>query len=455
MTPIFPELPYTLGVYTLSRLIEQRENSVLYEAMQNHVNRAVVLEVLHPGVSHAEEVAFLAQARHRVAACNIPHVSDVYESLRSEGIWFLTQEQPAGRSLADIAEAGEQLRVLYICCIIAAAAEMYSEYAATNQAAMPLAPSSIYLEPSGVVHFLSPLVVGISNNPPAQMQALAAALCPLYPQTKEPGLGRASTLLQWLTEGIDGRFLEWQEILETARTIINQLVNDEQADANSSFISRLAKRIWNNTAVRQTRQFISMWGAYVGSAAGIIIVLSAAGSMFGSGAPKTEPACQASGFLCQHRDTNELVLRYPVSVKQYAEFMRQFAEMDETQRNNLLASVPQPCDTLTPADWDTQWEAGDIESPVTGVTYWQALLYAHFMNGELPTAAQLQTIQPLGAMLLDWEWTRDAQESPLPGIMDGNAYLLVDSEGKIKPTHSRDWQDKRCGFRITLPESQE
>ena len=43
----FPELPHQLGVYTLTRLIELRSNTALYEARQPHVDRAVVLEVLH------------------------------------------------------------------------------------------------------------------------------------------------------------------------------------------------------------------------------------------------------------------------------------------------------------------------------------------------------------------------------------------------------------------------
>ena len=86
MNPIFPELPHTLGVYTLTRLIELRRNSALYEARQTHVDRAVVLEVLQPGVSHAEEVAFLAQARQHAAGSAMPHVADVFESLRAEGI---------------------------------------------------------------------------------------------------------------------------------------------------------------------------------------------------------------------------------------------------------------------------------------------------------------------------------------------------------------------------------
>ena len=247
MTPIFSELPRQLGVYTLTRLIELRQNTALYEAQQTHVDRAVVLEVLAPGVSHEEEVTFLAQARLRVASSELPHVANVYESLRAEGHWFLTQELPLGRSLAEIAAAGEQLSVPLLCCIITAAAEMYDLCSQVELNAMPLAPSSIFIEEGGEVHFLSPLVEGIQYAPEQQMQALAAALAPLCPQQKASGLGRTMTLLQWLAEGYEGQVLPWTSLGETASTILQQLAED--AHMNKYYLSHAFKREYGTSPI--------------------------------------------------------------------------------------------------------------------------------------------------------------------------------------------------------------
>lgn len=453
MNSIFSELPHTLGVYTLTRLVEQRENSALYEAQQTHVDRAVVLEILQPGVSHAEEVAFLAQARHRVATSGMPHVADVFESLRAEGIWFLTQELPPGRSLADIAAAGEKLSVLHICCVIAAAAEMYAGFQQAGLSAMPLAPSSIYVEESGEIHFLSPLVEGQPNNPAAQMQATAAALWAACPEEKEPGLGRAVTLLQWLNEGYEGNFLEWSELKGTADTIITQLRQNARPDSSKPFLLRLKEQVERHPNVQQARSFLSKWGSYLGAAAGVVVVMSCMGTMFGMGAPETVGAEGETGIHCQQAGKNEVVMRYPVTVQDYADFIQAFEELDDDEKQELTAALPGKCESLPPMNWEQQWEHGDPDSPVTGVSYWQALLYARHQGGDLPTANQLQAVLNTVPGYLDMEWSRTVQNSPLPGIYSGAASLVVGMQGNLIPIGSREWCDPRCGFRITLPEN--
>ena len=453
MNPIFSELPHTLGVYTLTRLVELRENSALYEAQQTHVDRAVVLEVLQPGVSHAEEVAFLAQARHRVATIGLPHVADVFESLRAEGLWFLTQEQPLGRSLADIAAAGEKLSVLHICCVIAAAAEMYAECQQGGLSAMPLAASSIFVEESGEVHFLSPLVEGRPNAPSAQMQATAAALWGVCPEDKEPGLGRTVTLLQWLNEGYEGKYLEWNELKETATTIITQLKQNARPDSTKPLHLRLKEQMEHHLHLQEVKSFLGKWGSYVGAAAGIVVVMSCMGTMFGMGDPETAGADGKSGILCQEAGKNEVVMRYPVSVQEYADFMQAFEEMDDDERQELQGTLPTKCESLIPQNWEQQWERGDVEAPVTGVTYWQALLYARAQKADLPTANQLQAALKAAPGYLDMEWSRTEKEEPLPGIYSGSASLVVGMQGNIIPVGSREWSDSRCGFRITFPEN--
>lgn len=455
MNPIFPELPCTLGVYTLSRLLELRENSALYEARQTHVDRAVVLEVLQPGVPHATEVAFLAQARHRVACGDIPHVADVFESLRAEGIWFLTQELPLGQSLADLATSGQTLSVEQICRVIVAAAEMYHTYRQMGLSALPLAPSSIFIEEAGAVHFLSPLVEGIANNPPEQMQALAASLWGICPQDKAPGLGRVVTLIQWLNEGVNGQYLEWSDIREAALTVINQLAATAQPESDKAFISRIKATFSQNAKLLQIQQFFSRWGKHIGTAIGIVLLLSFMGTFFGKGTPEPLSAGGTSVIICREADQNELVQRYPVSVQQYADFMQHLNAMNENERMALLDAVPGSSMVLTPANWEAQWNRSDIHAPVTGVTYWQAALYAHFTGGHLPTAAQIQTVQAVGAACADLEWTRSEVDSPLPGIYNGSTYLLINRHGKIIPSDSREWQNSQCGFRVAYPENHE
>lgn len=453
MNPIFPELPYQLGVYTLTRLIELRSNTALYEARQTHVDRAVVLEVLQPGVSHAEEVAFLARARHQVSTSGMPHVADVFESLRADGIWFLTQELPPGRSLADIAADGGKLSVPHICRVVAAAAEMYAEYQQDNLSAMPLAASSIYVEANGNVHFLSPLVEGVPNNPVAQMQATALALWAVCPEEKEPGLGRTLTLLQWLNEGVEGNFLEWGELKETAVTILSQLQVNARPESAKPILTRIKEKLLSGSRVQQLQVFFRQWGTYMGAAAGVVVLMSSLGTMFGMAEPVTTKADGKSGILCSQEGKIELVMRYPVTVQEYSDFMQEVEEMSEVERQELMETVPIKVADLLPRDWDIQWNHGDVEAPVTGVNYWQAMLYARHKGATLPTANQIQTVLAAGAGGEELEWSRSELKEPIPGLYDGTVYLLIDAQGKPFPVVSREWCDSRCGFRISYPEN--
>ncbi|MBO5683959.1 MAG: SUMF1/EgtB/PvdO family nonheme iron enzyme [Akkermansia sp.] len=450
MTPIFPELPRTLGVYSLTRLLEVRENTELYEARQTHVDRAVVLEVLQPDATREEEGTFLIQARHRGSTGGIPHVADVFESLRAEGFWFLTQELPQGQSLASLAGMNATLTALEICSIISAAAEMYDTYAQAGHAAMPMAPTSIYFEKSGEVHFLSPLVEGKANAPQEQMQALAAALWTLCPQEKAPGLGRTITLLQWLQNGVEGDFLSWQEIKQTADTVINQLQCNDVPENQKSALTRFGERINRHPATRRIRSFTRQWGIYLSISAGIIILLSSMGSLLGLSAPVISPACGPEYIHCQTNGKHERVRRQPVSVQQYADFLQQYEAMTREAQLALISGLTEDDIESEPAEWEAQLQKSP-DLPVTGVSYWQAMLYARFHNATLPTANQLQAIRSEIPAGMELEWSRSEAESPLPGIYNGTAYLLVDENGKILPTSSRNWNNMNCGFRIAFP----
>lgn len=451
MTAIFPELPHVLGVYTLTRLLEQREDTELYEARQTHVDRAVVLEVLRPGGSHTEEVAFLALARHRVTTAGIPHVVDVFESLRSDGIWFLTQERPQGRSLADIAEAGEKLSVLLICSVIKAAAEMYSAYQHDGMCAMPLGASSIFVDADAEVQFLSPLVEGEPADPVSQMQATAAALWSVCPENKEQGLGRTVTLLEWLQNGVEGQFLEWSDIRETAATIIDQLKTNARPDSDKNFLERATEQMHRKPQVQRARAFLRQWGTQFCAGIGTVALMSYLGTLFGLGAPETLPASSQAGFMCSHAGKTELVMRYPVSVREYAAFMQEYEQMSDDERRELQAADAEPLAGLAPRGWQQQCEHGDQDAPVTGVSHAQACLYARYKEGNLPAAAQIQAVLAAGGAPVELEWSRTTQDSPLPGIYSGPATLLINAQGKPIPAPAGEWSDSRCGFRLSLP----
>ena len=452
MTPIFPELPRPLGVYTLTRLLELRSNTALYEARQTHVDRAVVLEVLAPGVPHAEEVAFLAQARQRVASDGLPHVTNVLESLRAEGLWFLTQELPKGRSLADIAAAGDELSVSLICGVVAAAAEMYGRCQEAGLSAMPLAPSSIFVEDNGQVHFLTPLVEGKPSHKVKQMKTLAASLWAVCPQGKALGIGRTVNLIQWLNEGREGQFLTWAEARETAVAIQKLIEEATRKAAGIPLAERLQNWLHANPRIRKIHAFFSRWGKQTAIALVSVVIISATGTMFGMAAPRIVAAGNQQGILCHHDDAYVFINRYPVSVQQYHDFLQKLDDMQEDELQEHMQGIPSEAQNFRPINWDGQWERGDVEAPVMGVSYWGALLYTRVMGGSLPTAQQVQAILSQGVDVVGYEWTSNEEENPLPGLYSGKTYLLCDSAGSLHPINDRNWVHENCTFRIMTPD---
>ncbi|MBR5888501.1 MAG: SUMF1/EgtB/PvdO family nonheme iron enzyme [Akkermansia sp.] len=442
MIPIFPELPLQLGEYSLTRLLELRANTALYEAQQNHVDRAVVLEVLSPAASHEEEASFLAQSRLRVASSELPHVAHVYESLQVGGFWLLTQEMPKGRSLADIASAGSCLSVPQLCRIIQAAAEMYDLCSMAGLSAMPLASSSIYMEPQGTPHFLSPLTEDITCEPRQQMQALAAALWKLLPQQQEPGRGRISTLVQWLHEGYEGAWLSWHTVGETAGTILHQLAESERQAVESTTHYKLT----HHPLLLQTRNFLRHWGTYLGICGTLIIALSCLGSLFGLAEPEHLPAANETALLCHQDGVNYRLMAHPVTVAEYAQFLQEAAPRTEALPAELEGG-------LEPADWETQQQHPDV--PVCGVSYWQAQFYATTRGGTIPSAQQLQLLlQQKLPFPSPQEWSSTELQNPLPGVYSTAVYLLIDAEGHPRPVSDRKWSAPTTGFRLTFPEHQ-
>lgn len=451
MTPIFPELPCQLGEYTLTQLLELRSNTALYEARQTHVDRAVVLEVLTPRATSEEVAAFLAQSRLRVASSELPHVCHVFESLQAEGYWCLTQELPRGRSLAELTAEGQFLPIPQLCHVIDAAAEMYELCGMVDLSAMPLAPSSIYIEAHGEVHFLSPLVEGTPNQPALQMQALAGALWGLLPKQQVPGLGRASTLIQWLHEGYNGEWLPWNTIGETARTIVAQLETAAQNAQKRTLHYKLA----HLPLLVGARQFMRQWGTYAGICATIIITFTCLGSLFGIADPVHLASLHGDALLCHQNGKNYRLMLRPFTVAAYARFLDEFEALSAPEQVEILEKVPVDLAGLEPEGWAAQRQQEQADTrPVTGVSYWQATLCAAFYNGEIPSANQLQLLhQQQQDLPCQLEWSSTEVTDALPGIYTSPAYLLIDQEGRPYPVNDRRWSSPHGGFRITFPDS--
>ena len=267
-----------------------------------------------------------------------------------------------------------------------------------------------------------------------------------------PGLGRVTTLLHWLREGVDGEFLTWPEVKETADTIIDQLENNTLPESRKSLLTRLGERIGRLPGARCVQAFMGEWGSRLAAAAATIVLLSCIGLQFGMDAPTHAPACNETEVYCQMGNTCERVMRQPVSVQQYGDFMLSVKAMENAQRQQLFQGMPEEDFSLVPANWEEQLAANTPDTPVTGVSYWQALLCARAAGGHLPSAEVQQLLRTMQVRAATQEWTSTEMESPLPAIYTSPVFLMLSGDGQAILTNDRNEQPARCGFRISYPE---
>lgn len=379
MTPIFPDLPADLGVYTLTRLLGSHETFDRYLARQNHVERSVVIDVLHPDSSQEILDDFLRIARMRVAA-SVPHVSQVLETMISGNVWYTTSECPDGLPLSQLYEEGRRLGTIHACAVIQRVGEFYDYCARKNLAAGILTPDSIFISENGGVSFLSPIVAGTPTPElhARQLDALAATMQDIRPEG-EAGQTRVATLLSWLGLEFDGQRMEWQAVASTAAYIAENVapLPSEGKTRNRAAETPYARK----RHLRYYRRNILKYGLI---ALGCLLCAGTV-SMLGFGIAallpaRTIPAVHGDYVHCRAGETGVLVMAAPVSIGEYRGFLEAYAEMPDKKRNEVNKGIPGTDTDHTPAEWrqqlrsaegDTQWRGRNLtmDSPVCGVSF--------------------------------------------------------------------------------------
>lgn len=461
-SPQFETLPTRLGVYTLARCIGQRADAALYFATQSHVERGVVVEVLRPGAEHETVEAFLASARARVAVA-LPHVTQVFESMVSDDIWYLTQARPEGRNIARVAQEKGCLTAMQICVIVEAAADLYCAAAEKNVAAGPVAPYGVYMSADDRVSFLSPVQPGEHHEEltVAQQQGLAAVLSPFLPKEGTPGYSRILTLMDWLTNGYEGSVVDWSALKNTASTVREQLaplLKKNQISGLNVKTRGAVERQFKRNRRKLIKNLI-----IAGGCLGVTIVAAIAGVIFSPSTGEILPANDGSTITCRQDDAVVKVAAKPVSIREYDDFLRVFEEqLSRDSRNRFLRDVPASVLSFRPIDWNNQLLAANRgkvyngrpltpDSPVTGISYWGALVYARYHNATLPSAALLQAARVAGnAEVSVCEWTADV--APAEGIYAEGAVLLpADKHARPLVEPDRTARKPEYGFRIVYP----
>ena len=439
MNPIFPELPSKLGIYTLTEMIGAREYSELYLATQSYVDRSVVIEVLRP--EQAEEVAawFRESSKNR-AGVNLPRVSPVLESAQSGNICYLIQELPRGEQLSRRVSDGKLLTVAQGFALVQAEAELYEACRARNLAALPLRADSIYWD-GDAYSFLSPLSTEMADavNRAEQMEGLASVLEGMIDEGKLKS-SRLSVVIHWLRHGYGGKPLEWAPLISALQTLNTRKNAGGGGNMSETEHKKSILRCGKKRYLKRAWRALEQVGARFLVCAALVILLGLCGLLIPSSRVSDDLAPAVTDdevYVEEEGGRTCRVQTRPVSVEQYAAFMKEWEESNEEERAALLTGLPgegEPYDP-TPLNWEQQVAAEKAAAkegkmvPVSGISYRDAAVYARSREEEVASAGRVMTARkgaPQAATME--EWTASRVEKKLPYEAH---YVVCDEEGKV------------------------
>lgn len=449
MKPIFPELPSKLGLYTVTERLSARQFTELYDAYQSYVDRRVVLEALRPGCDEAMVNYFLATTQAR-AAVNLPGVSPVLESARSGSIIYLVQEKPVGEPLMRLLleqrfSAKDGLR------LVEALAELYEAGKKQNVAIDPVTADAIYVD-GGQINFLS--TISPDSPTPALLTAQMCALADLLEQAIPSALMKNSslpTVINWLRHGYNGRVLEWNSLRSALRALRARRHSSDKVSRDD--VGHPSLRMMLRRWMRELRK--SFW-----LTATCVLLVSLVGGIGSQLIPEDafvslDPAVTGNRVYAMDGQQVYAVHQLPVSIAEYSIFIEAWGKMSPEEREHLadgLFENPANYSLRDPLNWEEQLRAAEEgkkltpNSPVLGVGYREAMLYARYADEVLATADQVFTAREHtpGAKEVE-EWTASFSSPQMP--YDG-CIIVWPAQGKI-PIYASDDQEQvpQRGFR--------
>lgn len=483
-----------LGDYLLIERLVETPLITTWLAEQVSVGRRVLVDELDPQRA-SRSAAFLADIRAK-AAVDHPHVGTVYEAVIERDLCFYAHELLPGATFEDRRLAGETFLPIRLAYLLRRIAEANLYHESHNFATSQLTLDSIHLDDQNVVR-LKNLVVAGARTPDQSVRdikRLGESLRHLVADG-QPGTTRIHSVLGWMRgEGVVDP-IGWQDV----KTFCDQI--EEQLTGPLSNISPPHGKI--GAVKRKPILFIACLTA-VALAAIAIIAFKA-----NPPAPKAPPrlplpdAVQIpEGTYPTPDGTREMVRAFSISanettIGQYAEFLDALAILGQSKREKLFDVEGQPEKKTghQPDDWDALHAAAKasgtwngkrvtLDSPVVGVDWWDAMAYAEWKQGRLPTqeewfAALRQSVekpsalpignwQPVTEKTLDRtpsgligmagsvaEWIR--RPAPNPSNPLGESLRVIIGGSYLKPAQgalTREWTEDRSlrrpdlGFRI-------
>jgi hypothetical protein len=487
--------PRHLGDYLLIERLVETPLVTTWLAEQVSVGRRVLVDELDPQRA-SRSAAFLADIRAK-AAVDHPHVGTVYEAVIERDLCFYAHELLPGSTFEDRRLAGETFEPIKLAQLLRRIADANLYHESHQFATSQLTLDSIHLDDHHVIRLKNLVVAGprTEDQSVRDIKRLGETLRPLVADG-QPGTTRIHSVLGWMRgEGVVDA-IGWQDV----RTFCDQI--EEQLTGP---LSNISPRHGKSEEKRKPILLIAgLTAAAVAAIAFIAVKANPPAPKSPPRLPLPDPVTIPEGSYPTPDETTERVRGFRISanevtIGQYAEFLDALAILAESKRQQLFDVEGQPGKKQghEPDDWAALYAAakvnGDwngrkvtLDTPVVGVDWWDAMAYAEWKQGRLPTqeewfaalshsvdkpsALPVGNWQAVTAETLDRtqngligmagsvsEWIR--RPAPNPSNPVGESLRVIIGGSYLKPARgalSREWTEDRSlrrpdlGFRIIL-----
>ncbi len=389
------QLPYTLGDYSLVKLLQANRGRLIYVAEQLTTSRKVLLEM--PDEDHRDAAsvdAFLKEARLK-ATVEAPFIPVAYEASQSEGIWHFSYELPEGTSVSELLENQQHIQAKDIINILKTLVKAVTFFREHNLSTLPLTPDLVLLDSSSNVRLLNP-VIDDSNVSHDQNRIEDVKLWgELIPRLITPGMRAAtrfSTIAQWMREGRQKLPLTWEQVLSFTETVEDQLIQETATTV---------------TEPRPKKKKLETKHKLI--AVGVLLVAIVGGWL---ASPEEQPQLpqvirpHKPNFSQRDHTLIPITLKngkkiqcdaHEVTIGAYNNFLKSLDRMPPgTDKTYAHPDQPASKTSFQPSDWDKILSAAtnngtykgrklSLRTPVFLVDFWDAYAYAKWKGHRLPS----------------------------------------------------------------------
>ncbi len=434
MTTAFGER--LLGDYRLKEEIGGNAVSVTWLAEQVSVGRLVLVDELRPEAAELRD-QFLADVRAK-AAIDHPLIGSVYEAVAQPKLCFYAHERLIGTTLAERAAAGERFLPVRLAHILRRVAEVQLQHETLDHATSPMGLDAVHLDEHGVIRLANLAVAGprAKDSSADDVGRFGVALTQLVAPS-QPGTTRMLTLLSWMRgEELDAP-LTWAQVRDFCLQIEHQLADPLSIVKPTGQVSLVGKKPVTTTVVVTALILVG------------IVFLAMRLRPPEPAPPKRGrlPAAvviPAASYPTPDGERKEMpefrISAHEVTIAQYAEFLDRLETLAKNGNEHIFDAPGQPGEKLShvPDDWaalaaaakaNGTWRGQPVtlDSPVTGVDWWDATAYAVWKKGRLPTqeewfaALSHQVENPAELAPGSWSPVTDATPDQTPAGMRGMA----------------------------------